>query len=723
MRVYLLPSSIFLLCLLLASLFSTSLHLSFIKFLNTFVWFLFFFLIIFYTKKKEDVRFFVLLILEIGLITFILGYLPYFSAVPQTNERLTSIFAQSDVYGGFLLLIFPIAFSFYLFSSNFWNKFVFGATTIFLCGAIFLTFSRGTWLVALFLVAASFIFLVIKKNQKISSKFIFLFLFVIMFLGFFEIFNGPNVSFFRELKARMFSIKNYFKDSSVAARLSFWNAAMKIAVSNPFIGVGQGNFGKFFPRHQDVYYYYSRFPHNWYLQIASETGFISLFALLWLFALVLKKNLLILIKEEFSGQDQSLFQYRFALLLSLTGGLLHLMMDVESNFSTYSILFFGEMGLLAALSITGSIDVPLQTVVNVARPAISSSFFTKIMRLGVLLILLMLLVLFSVYQTFNYWGERFHEKAKMAENEGKIVLAQSYALTAGKLLPYYSPILETQGRLKARQFQITRNYSDLVSAIKLQETAIKLDSSQASYYVSLSHLYSLLSNKKEATNKSSGALKKGLALDPVNYPYFYLKLGNNALVEKNMSEASSYFKELILRYPKDTLQLLTGFRRHDFIPFVAAAYLGLGQVSADTREYSKASSYFQKALQFEKEPEAFNEVNAAHFYLGQLELKDKKYRRAISHFEKAKMNSFLEFASLQYLAFSLWKSGDFLKAKEELSKIIAKRPQDVDSLYLLGSIAKDEGKLDNAKKYWTKALIYAPGDKVLLKGLRSLPTR
>lgn len=73
---------------------------------------------------------------------------------------------------------------------------------------------------------------------------------------------------------RMDNLKSY--DNSSQARVQLWIAAAKMAASNPWVGVGPGEFASNYPRYQTRFYYYSDSAHSAGLELASEVGIVGL---------------------------------------------------------------------------------------------------------------------------------------------------------------------------------------------------------------------------------------------------------------------------------------------------------------------------------------------------------------------------------------------------------------------------------------------------------------
>jgi O-antigen ligase len=64
-------------------------------------------------------------------------------------------------------------------------------------------------------------------------------------------------------------------DSSATSRLEFWRAATAMASDHPISGVGPAQFSVNFPRYQRQFYFYSDSPHNSFLELAAEVGWIG----------------------------------------------------------------------------------------------------------------------------------------------------------------------------------------------------------------------------------------------------------------------------------------------------------------------------------------------------------------------------------------------------------------------------------------------------------------
>jgi len=171
---------------------------------------------------------------------------------------ITSSFAHYNSFGGYLVVILPIAVVLLLKSDSFGQKLRLLIFSLFSIMAIILTFSRGSWLA----VTAAFIFLsIFSKN---NFKWIALVLLVVIGMFFLPVFHE-----------RLFFI---FKAGGDSNRFLYWLATWVMINEHPFLGMGVGTFMANFTKYMYNLnpYIYPSYAHNCYLQIWAETGIFSL---------------------------------------------------------------------------------------------------------------------------------------------------------------------------------------------------------------------------------------------------------------------------------------------------------------------------------------------------------------------------------------------------------------------------------------------------------------
>ncbi len=143
----------------------------------------------------------------------------------------------------------------------------------------------------------------------------------------------PQQTLSDNAKARLETLSS--EDSSATSRLEFWEAAISMANANPIFGVGPGNFSANFPQFQREFYFYSDSPHNTFLELAAELG--------WVGVLFFLSATLALARDIKRGWTGSALQ-RTA-LLGVVSGCLFAGIEVSYQFAT----LWTTLAFLAAL--------------------------------------------------------------------------------------------------------------------------------------------------------------------------------------------------------------------------------------------------------------------------------------------------------------------------------------------------------------------------------------
>ncbi|HLN18994.1 MAG TPA: O-antigen ligase family protein [Patescibacteria group bacterium] len=185
----------------------------------------------------------------------------------RTFLRATSVFPDPHMLSLYLGMLIPMSAGIFLKEKKFLYFFIF---LILLFGDV-LTFSRGGYLGLL--AGAIFLVIVFWKNLPAKYKIFILSFFVVVVLFFMV--PGPVAN-------RFSSIFNV-NEGSNSGRLDMWRKSAQVALNNPFLGVGIGNYP--LEIKPSASYREPITSHNTYLDIASETGIIN--AAIWIFLLIL----------------------------------------------------------------------------------------------------------------------------------------------------------------------------------------------------------------------------------------------------------------------------------------------------------------------------------------------------------------------------------------------------------------------------------------------------
>jgi O-antigen ligase len=136
-------------------------------------------------------------------------------------------------------------------------------------------------------------------------------------------------------------------------RVAIWRASVAIACDHWALGVGLGGFGDYFPRYR-LDDYYTRYPHNFVLEIAAELGVVGLVAILGFLMAALAQPLSRFAAARRSGAVPSL---RWAVIMVASAMLLvHGLVDIDWHAPANPILFFILFGMVQHLAISPPSD-------------------------------------------------------------------------------------------------------------------------------------------------------------------------------------------------------------------------------------------------------------------------------------------------------------------------------------------------------------------------------
>lgn len=240
-----------------------------------------------YLRTRRHIWLLVVMILLSGVSQAFYGYIQaFFNLGPEAFIRDTSLrvygtFGQPNPYAGYLNIPLSIALALVFLGSNWRTRILAGLAALSIGGAFYLTQSRGAQIALTVAVALLLIVGIPRLRRPIS-------LLVIALLCLLEAFFAGIIPTyilapaFQKLGLVQISfLTPNTVDYSTAERLAHWIAGIRMFLAHPLTGVGIGNY-------PDAYshYYISIFvnslghSHNYYINIAAETGAIGLTAFL-----------------------------------------------------------------------------------------------------------------------------------------------------------------------------------------------------------------------------------------------------------------------------------------------------------------------------------------------------------------------------------------------------------------------------------------------------------
>lgn len=693
-------------------------------------------------RREKEGREWSLFLLYGGLLACLIGL--FFLVIDESSGRkMASTFYQSDVFAGYLLLIIPLAVSLFLHASSKRDLVIFGSTAVLFLVSLLFTFSRGAWL-SLLLAAPLLIWGGIMGGDRnsmlrrvlLTGVLCFVTVLLVVWMG-----RGlsrgatsgqsPSTgqlsgtqppkggSLLQNLLSR-FSTSFRVTERSTAARLSFWAGAVQMIREHPLTGFGPEAFGRRFPRYQQHFYFYSKYPHNFYLQLAAENGIPAL--LLWLLLLTfllltaaqLRKARGV-VSHPFGIGESGTVQVGtspakatgtresgsslFPVFLGLSGGFaassIHHFLDVDMNFSRFAYQFFAVMALMVC---TGRI------VANGKIP------FFKLSLLRILIPLFLLVP--ALFTVRLFLADHALALSRFLEGRGKDQEAMVQAVRSTDLVPFYPVPLQSRAYLHEVIFQKSRDPAELLKAVALARQVASLDPEKASHHRYLARLLVLIGDRMGSLQ----ALKQSILLDPVNYPGACNDLAELFMQEGNLKMAGRLFRLVTFQYPAREIEKLHGFRREEFQIPLASAYLGLTKIliaQGEDRKAGEALSGAEVLL-----PPSSPQIA---LYRGILAFRKKHYLESLQDLRQAQKDRSFEVDSLYVQALSLWRLGREEEAMDSLHRVISITPSHLESILLLGDMYLFRGRRKRAVELWREAAKLAPGDGRVKRRLSGAP--
>lgn len=243
---------------------------------------------------------------------------------PGRIVRMKASLTAANLLAGFLLFALPLS-ALVCYRSHRWVRTLAGSSFFLFLAAFFLTYSRG----AFYAMALSLLLnLLLLRKIKIALA--------VTFFSILLVFSVPSFryNFVKTLKQN---------DITIAERRDYWNVAFNMIKREPLRGVGLNTYHAQFPAYAADPGVRRAYPHNSYLQMASEIGIPGalcfLLGIFYLLGLSIKKNAI--------RNDPEAFALRTALVAFLIQGLC----DNNLYALQTASLFWIFWGVFAALTL------------------------------------------------------------------------------------------------------------------------------------------------------------------------------------------------------------------------------------------------------------------------------------------------------------------------------------------------------------------------------------
>lgn len=231
-----------------------------------------------------------------GLVEALIGYGQWALANGDLGPggasiRVFGTFAQPNPYAGYLNFALPLALALTFFALDARERWVAAGATVLLLGAQALANSRGG---LLGLVAAIVVIAAVGWRRERLVAIVAVAGTALGLIAWFAHLIPTHIETALVRQVRVGSISDICQPNSAnfstVERLVHWIAGLRMFAANPVLGVGAGNYNAAYPRYTPSLACWPEGlgqAHNYYINVAAETGILGLLAFLALVAAVL----------------------------------------------------------------------------------------------------------------------------------------------------------------------------------------------------------------------------------------------------------------------------------------------------------------------------------------------------------------------------------------------------------------------------------------------------
>ena len=241
------------------------------------------------------VRLVIWALIAAGLAEALLGYIQWMISAGAAGPggdtiRVLGTFGQPNPYSGYLNFALLPAIALTLFGRDVRERWVAGAASMLLLGAQVLANSRG----GMIGLAAGLVVIVVVglRRERLAALLAAIGVPLLLVAWLAHLIPARITDgLLRQLRINDVSINGQLNDSnySTMERLAHWLAGLSMFRAHPLLGVGAGNYDAAYPQYGDL----ANWPeglgqaHNYYINVAAETGSIGLLVFLALIVVLL----------------------------------------------------------------------------------------------------------------------------------------------------------------------------------------------------------------------------------------------------------------------------------------------------------------------------------------------------------------------------------------------------------------------------------------------------
>lgn len=247
--------------------------------------------------------------------------------------RMMSTLAHPNILGAYLVSCAPIAYYCYKNQSQGWPKLAYWANFWLILAALFLSYSRGSWLAFVVML----IFALILQKKLTFARSMFMAGLILAMLAY--------IALSRQTSFYGWGNLIFWDPLGLGHRMTSYLSAIEMIKKHPFVGVGMGNFREIFNHYSPYRVAYEvRIPDSVYLMYLAETGIIGFTGfVVFLGGLVNKAKV-------YYNTTSAYAQASFALLVGFAGLLANLASFDGFLWKTPLYLFWIFAGLIAGIT-------------------------------------------------------------------------------------------------------------------------------------------------------------------------------------------------------------------------------------------------------------------------------------------------------------------------------------------------------------------------------------
>lgn len=257
-----------------------------------------------------------------------------FRQLDNPSWQIFSTFFNPNPLGGFLAMIFPLAFSLTLAAAALWQWLLWEFCAVLLALTILPTYSKGAMLA--FIVAMA-CYGILMAWQSAAARRVLRWALAIVVLGALTL--GVATWQATPVRSRLTSALGAQQASNMF-RILTWKGTVRMAAAHPWIGVGPSGFTYIYPKYAITGYVQA--AHQNYLQMFAELGVVGGVTFLWLLGAVLFTGKRALrAAQDFPGRALAI-----AGLCTLIAFLVHSFLEYDWYIGAIGVTFWLMAGLL-----------------------------------------------------------------------------------------------------------------------------------------------------------------------------------------------------------------------------------------------------------------------------------------------------------------------------------------------------------------------------------------